>query len=289
MGVTWAWAPLLLAAALPAAPANVLVVAESGVEAYAEALEGIDSVLGGNRYTRFDLRQDGADLGRALAAPDLRVVIAVGSRAVADVSVRQPNVPVIGSMVLHGADQEGGPHVDLDVPLSAQLSAIRAIWPRHSRVAIIRNPARSRYSAEALESQAHKEGFVAVVVDCDGPARLLKAVAQVKGKADFLLCFPDPDLYNAVTIKPFVLASLEARIPVVGFSPAFVRAGAAAGIFPDYREIGRQAAEAALERLRGGDGSPGESPRKVRVAVNQRVARLLGIEFRTDSRTEVFR
>jgi outer membrane receptor protein involved in Fe transport len=148
-------------------------------------------------------------------------------------------------------------------------------------VGIIRNPLRSRYSAEALESRVRREGFTPLVVDCDGPGGLLKAVAAMKGKVDFLLCFPDPDPYNAVTIKPLVMASLESRLPLVGFSPAFVRAGAAAGIYPDYRETGRQTAEMAIRMLHGEDRLPDESPRKIRVAVNQRITHLLGVEFQT--------
>ncbi|MDR3700015.1 MAG: TonB-dependent receptor plug domain-containing protein [Candidatus Sulfopaludibacter sp.] len=72
---------------------------------------------------------------------------------------------------------------------------------------------------------------------------------------------------------------LENRPPVVGVSPAFVRAGAVEGIHPDYREAGRQAAELALRVMHREEAVTGESPAKVRVAVNERVARLLGIEF----------
>jgi ABC-type uncharacterized transport system substrate-binding protein len=70
-----------------------------------------------------------------------------------------------------------------------------------------------------------------------------------------------------------------------------VRAGAAAGIFPDYADLGRQSAEVALRLLRGEDhGAQSESPRKALVAVNQRVAHLLGVEFRAESvAAEVYR
>jgi ABC-type uncharacterized transport system substrate-binding protein len=129
-----------------------------------------------------------------------------------------------------------------------QLAAIRALVPRWSRVGMIRNPAH--------------------------------AVASLEGKVDFLLCFPDPELYNAVTVKPLTLASLNARLQVVGFSPAFVRAGAAVGIYAGYRETGRQAAAMAPRLLRGEEPSAVEEPDKVRVSINQRVARLLGLEFR---------
>jgi ABC-type uncharacterized transport system substrate-binding protein len=71
---------------------------------------------------------------------------------------------------------------------------------------------------------------------------------------------------------------------LVGFSAAFVRAGAAAGVFPDYADVGRQSAEFSLRLLRGDDrGAETESPRKFQVAVNQRVERLLGVEFRPEA------
>jgi ABC-type uncharacterized transport system substrate-binding protein len=187
-------------------------------------------------------------------------------------------------MLLHGDEPESSAgHVDLDIPLAAQLGAMRAIWPQRRRAGILRNPAQPRWAAEAMEACARHEGFVPTVVNCAGPAHLLKALATLKGKVDFVLCFPDSDLYNPMTIKPLVLASLEHGLPLVGFSPAFVRAGAAAGIFPDYRDLGRQAAEMALRLLRGEDRPADESPRKIHVAINQRVDRLLGVEFRTEA------
>jgi ABC-type uncharacterized transport system substrate-binding protein len=166
---------------------------------------------------------------------------------------------------------------------------VRALLPGALRVGIIRNPARSRYAAEALESQGRKEGYTLVVADCDGPGRLLKVVASLRGKVDFLLCFPDADLYNAVTIQPLVLAAIEYRLPIVGFSPGFVRAGAAAGVYADYRALGRQTAEMAL-RLHRGEASGGEeSPVRLQVAVNQRVTRLLGLDLKIPAGAEIFR
>ena len=289
--MTWALTPVLLAVtSLPPGNAAIVVAYESGVDAYAEALEGMGAALGPQNLRVVDLHAAGADLTRALSLRDVQLVIAVGSRALAEVQSRKASMPVIATMILHGGEGEVSAHVDLEIPLSAQFQAMRSLWPNHWRVGIIRNPARSRYSAEALESRARKEGFTALVLDCDGPARLLKVVASMKGKVDFLLCFPDPDLYNPVTIKPLVMASLEGRLPLVGFSPAFVRAGAAAGIYPDYRETGRQTAEMAQRLLHGDDRGGEEGPKKIRLALNQRVAHLLGVEFQTGGpAVEVFR
>ncbi len=125
-------------------------------------------------------------------------------------------------------------------------------------------------------------------MDAANPEELLRGFASLKGKVDFVLCFPDSTLYNSATIKPLILASLEHRLPIVGFSPNFVRAGAAAGVYPDFREIGRQAGRVA----RGcGSTCPGteETARVLNVAVNQRVERLLGLEHDPAARVVTIR
>ena len=294
LGVTVLAVPALFAATvLPASRTPVLVVAESGVEAYIEALGGITSVLPAGTFRVIDAaaKTFDRDLSGALEENDSRAVIAVGSRALAGVRAHHPAEPVIATMVLNGSEEPGYRRVDLEVHLAAQLATMRVLWPGRTRAGIIRNPARPRHSSVSLEAIARKEGFSVMAVDCDGPGQLLKALAELKGKVDFVLCLPDPDLYNAVTIKPLVLASLEDRLPLVGFSPALVRAGAAAGIFPDYADVGRQSAEWALRLMRGEDrGTEKEAPRKIRIAVNQRVVHLLGIEFHPDAvGAEVYR
>jgi len=293
MGVSLVIPSLLAVAWTSPASVPVVVGYESGVEAYTEALAGVASTLGPNSFRAVDLNARGGEgeLARALEPGGLRLIIAVGSGALAAVDSRHPSVPVVAALVPHGSQSPAGGHVDLEIPLAAQLSAMRAILPACLRVGIIRNPARARLAPETLEARARKEGYTLVVADCDGPARLLKAMAALKGKVDFVLCQPDAELYNPVTIKPLVLASLEERLPLVGFSPAFVRAGAAAGIYPDYRDAGRQAAEMALRLLRGEESvGAEESPRTLRIALNQRVARLIGIEFRAGAvPVEVFR
>jgi putative ABC transport system substrate-binding protein len=283
-------APVLLtAAALPSNSSTVLVAFESGIEPYAEAVEGLSAVVGPRNVQLCDVRQGDADLPAALKARDLKVVVTVGSRAAAAVAAYHTSLPVIETMVLHDASHDAGGRVELEIPPLAQLEAIRSLFPGRSRVGVIRNRTRSHYSAAELEAEARRLGFSAIVFDCDGPANLLNAVAQSRGQVDFLLCFPDPELYNPVTIKRFMMASFEARVPVLGFSPAFVRAGAAAGIYPDYRDIGRQTGEMVLRRLRGEDCGT-ETPRKTRIAVNERVARLIGVGFRLNTPgIEVFR
>ena len=281
----------LYAMAAPADPAGLVVVSESSVPAYALAVEGIGTSFSpGLRVVDLEKAESARQLAALLDSRETRAVIAVGVRALSEVRAHNSAVPVVAAMMKGGASSaRADVLVNLDVPLAAQLTMMRTLWPGRTRVGLIRNPSVARESAESLEARARKEGFTAVVIDCETPAGLLKTLVAFKGKVDFVICFPDAEIYNAVTIKPFVMASLEQRIPLVGYSPAFVRAGAAAGIYADYRESGRQAAELA-ERLLHGETGAEALPRRVQVGVNQRVTRLIGVDFQTKGLSaEVFR
>ena len=125
--MTWALTPVLLAVtSLPPGNAAIVVAYESGVDAYAEALEGMGAALGPQNLRVVDLHAAGADLTRALSLRDVQLVIAVGSRALAEVQSRKASMPVIATMILHGGEGEVSAHVDLEIPLSAQFQAMNA-------------------------------------------------------------------------------------------------------------------------------------------------------------------
>lgn len=282
----WAWA------GLSASPPAALVAYDSGVEAFGEALDGLKAVLGPAGIEILDLQKSGAEteLAGVLGRHEIRMVIAIGSEALVAVRAHNAGVPVIASMVMHPADPGGlRGRVDLALPVGTWLAEVKLLLPQRRRVGIIRSRAHASQPAAEVEAAARQQGYTAVVVDCDGPADLLQALAALKGRVDLVLCPPDADLYNSVTIKPLILASLEHRLPIVGFSAAFVRAGAVAGVYPDYREIGRQTGELAWRILRGEDGNHEEGPRKVNAAINQRVAHLLGVDFQANAAVEVLK
>jgi hypothetical protein len=273
-----------LAASGAAAAGRIVVVCECRAESYAGALDGIREGLGGAAET-IDLGQGGETQLGALAREPNLVVIAVGRearRAVAEAKLRgavvsamllrqdAARIPLAGSAVRD---------IELDVPLGQWITEWKRVFPRQSRLGVLVNAA-TPGEAEAVAAEARAAGAVVVVSAARGPAELLRAFVALKGRVDFVLALPDSSLYNSATVKPLILASLDHRLPIAGFSANFVRAGAAAGIYPDFREAGRQAAEAALRAARNHSEAGGsESPRKLTVAVNPRVLRLLGIDY----------
>lgn len=266
---------------------SVIVVASVGVEAHRAAVEGIQAALARtpSQVRVLDLAEARSEQksGAALAAPGVRVIIAVGSEALEIVTASHPAVPVICTMVLSNAANKNGSlpgaaaTVSLDIPFEEMLTRLKKIFPGKTRLGIICNPATRRNTPAQLQARAQALGFMVRVVEAASPEQLLPALMSLKGQVDLVWCKPDGLLYNSVTIKPLILASLENRLPLIGFSESFARAGAALGIYPDFRDIGLQTGEAARQIMDNLPIAGPVGPRKLKLAVNQSVLRLIGI------------
>jgi ABC-type uncharacterized transport system substrate-binding protein len=292
-----------LGAALAAQPSDsgphadspaVTVIGATAVEAHRSAIEGIRAALSKSTLEIHvvDLSRLGAERSRVerFAEPGTRVIVAIGTEALQLVSAQRPNVPVISTMLLRGAspaNKTAGPDgafgpvatIVLDVPLPALLARLKQVFPGKTRLGIIRNTNAAGWTAAELELRAQQQGFTLHVVDCPGAEQLLATLLTLKGQVDFVWCLPDGVLYNSATIKPLILASIENRLPLIGFSESFARAGAAIGVYPDFHDVGLQTGEIVLQIASGQAVRTLEGPRKVRLALNQSVLRLIGLRY----------
>jgi ABC-type uncharacterized transport system substrate-binding protein len=270
-------------------PPSVTIVATIAVEAHRAAIEGIRAALAKSsvEIRVVDLSAAPGERSRAdrFAMPGTRVIIALGTEALQLVASERPGVPVISAMVLRNKTGAEPPAlrlaatIVLDVPVPVLLVRLKQVFPGKTRLGIIRNPASGGPAAVALEARAQQLGFTIRVVDCPGAEQLLAAFLTLKDQVDFVWCLPDGSLYNSATIKPLILASIENRLPLIGFSESFARAGAAVGVYPDFRDIGLQTGEAAQQIISGQTVPLSEGPRKLKLAVNQSVLRLLGLRY----------
>ncbi len=274
------------------APAAIVVIASLGVEAHRSAIEGIQAALApaSVEVRILDVSQASGTTGPGLSATGARVIIALGSEATRVVESEQLKIPTVYAMILRRSPsrepQARAPvTIPLDVSLPDVVARLKELFPGKTRLGIILNPASGGMSAEQLEARGQQLGFTVHVVPCAGAGQLLAAVASLKHQADFVWCLPDGALFNSVTIKPLVLLSLENRLPLIGFSESFARAGAAIGIYADFREVGVEAGETARQVLDGQNARPGDGPRRLKVALNQSVLRLFGLRYAMGSGT----
>ncbi|UCE92883.1 MAG: hypothetical protein JSV73_08635, partial [Flavobacteriaceae bacterium] len=128
-----------------------------------------------------------------------------------------------------------------------------------------------------------KKGIEIVAVEVSTPKQLISGLKHINNNADVLLAIPDQTVYSGKTAKQVLLFTYRNRIPFVGLSASWVKAGALYALEVDYRDLGRQAAELVKENLAG--TSPGNSisyPEKVTYSVNNKMVDYLHLEINPD-------
>lgn len=179
--------------------------------------------------------------------------------------------------------------VSLDIAPATQFNILRQAFPAGRRLGVLYDPKHNRLAIEDAKKMALAAGFSLVPVPVGSIKELPFALEKLETGADLLWTLYDQTVYSPEAAKYVLMQSLQRRIPAVGFSPHFARAGALLALYGDYPDMGQQAALQALAVL----GGAGESivrmsrPRTVRIAVNEKVERFLGMSFSPSFRKTV--
>lgn len=284
-----AWAPAR--AAVP----EVLVVTADNNAIHDEVAAAMQSALGnalGRRLTlRFRTVTDPAPLVPGSAkVPAL--VVTIGTEAAAAVLSERPNPPVYCVFLPEAAfhtlvDAHGGKQrtnvaaLYLDQPFERRLRLIRLALSPSARVGVVLGPDSRRHAA-ALRRAAAAAGLALQLKTIAEERQLIGALHRLLEDVDVLLAVPDALVFNRHTAHSVLLTANGRGKPVSGYSRAYVQAGALLAAYSTAEQIGRQAGEALLRFLDSGRPPPSSAPRYFSVAVNDRVARSLGLDLRAE-------
>ncbi|MDZ4251689.1 MAG: ABC transporter substrate binding protein [Sulfuritalea sp.] len=164
--------------------------------------------------------------------------------------------------------------VFLDQPPWRQLELIRLALPNVRKVGMLVG-AESKGQLPGFEKAAKERGFELVQAPVE-PAGLFAALRSVLPDADVLLALPDPGVFNSQTAANILTAAYRRQVPLVGFSPAYVKAGALLALYSTPAQVGARGGELLRHALTGKALPAPQWPREFAVAVNQDVARSLG-------------
>lgn len=267
--------------ALPAAAQVLLVLSEPG-GAYEEAAEAF----------RVELRRLSprhavtTTLVKNLGTPgEHQLVVTLGSEAARGVAALGQHPPAIHSLLpraaferIPGIKEGRDTAVLLDQPASRQIDLIRLSLPGFTRLALLEGRESSDLVNQLTEVARERKLTVVketVLQDSD----LYGALRRVTAEPAVLLATPDSSVFNAYSIQNVLLTAYRQRSPVVGFSAAYVRAGAVLGLYTTPAQVGRQTAEAARVVLAGAALPAPQGPRYFEVGTNPQVAHSMDIKL----------
>ena len=228
--------------------------------------------------------------GDAGATPATRpgsadLVLALGARA-ASVAARDfRGTPAIGALVTRESALPGNSvaaSVVLEFAIETELEWMHRLLPQARRIGIMYSSDENARLVARARDVARGLGLEIIARRVSNPSEIPGALNALAGSADALWGIADDVVLTPETAKAMLLASLRSRIPFVGLSTQWARAGAVYALERDYADLGAQTAELATRMLDGGIGArQNESlrPRKVTYALNIRSAELMRLSI----------
>lgn len=225
--------------------------------------------------------------GGVLRGENPPLLVAVGTSAMQTLAQQHPHAPILSLLVPRSAFEKtarqekrwGDPRfsaIYLDQPWPRQFALIRHTLPGRTRVGILLGPDSSD-SAAALRSAAKTAGMAVAIEKIENEAELMPALKRLLSENEVMLAIPDSMVYNRNTVQSILLTTYRQQIPLFGFSPSYVKAGALASVYSVPEQIGQQAAEIIHRWSPERPLPPPQSPRYFSVGTNPQVARSLGI------------
>jgi ABC-type uncharacterized transport system substrate-binding protein len=267
-----------------------ILLSESG-NAYNEVAGALRAELERGGIAASDVKE-GTDLASLTRNP-AKLYIAVGAAALQTILDAEEKGPILAILLpqasyqrmIEQAKADGSRQISavyLDQPLSRQLELIRLALPDKRRVGVVLGPQSSALSG-AMSVTAEQQGLRLMTTRANTPDAIYAALQKLMSDIDVLLAAPDPTIYNSNTIQSILLTTYRAQVPMIGFSPAYVKAGALLALYSTPRQIGIQAGEIARAVLAGRPLPAAQPPRDFSIASNAHVAHSLGVHLADDA------
>lgn len=219
------------------------------------------------------------------------LIVTLGSAATERVAKIVKDTPVLFCMALNpmasgfirsmsgsGNNLAGA---SLDVAPQVQFEAIRSLVPNLKKIGVVYNPQQTESVIQQARRSAREMGLELVAVPISSGDKVPEALRALDKSVDALWSVADSTTFTSASMEFIFLHTLRNKIPFMGLSPAFVKAGALMALAIDYQDVGAQCGGLATRILAGENpGSlPITTPQKVVMHVNLKTAETIDLKI----------
>ena len=270
------WLALCLAPTVQAA--SVFIVMDESNAGFAEVAQLLGAELARDGHSVTEIR--GAD---ATNHGKPKVWVTLGAAAFQQVLAVDPKSQVIAALISKSGFERAlkeqgrkpaGPVTGLflDQPVARQMDLLKLVFPAVKRVGVLLGP-ESGLQRAALQQAAKVRALELVSGMVTSDETLSTAVNAVVGDAQALLALPDAQVFSSTTISKVLLAAYRANVPMLAFSPAYVKAGAVLSLHTTPAQMESQLVELVRWSLQGRSLPATQYPVNFVITVNPYVAR----------------
>ncbi|MSQ48073.1 MAG: hypothetical protein EXR78_06755 [Deltaproteobacteria bacterium] len=213
-----------------------------------------------------------------------RLILTVGSQATQLALQEVVDVPVIACMIVSAKELGKSANVTgvtINFSIEAQLQRLQDFLPNRKTIGVLYNPAENQAQVEEAHRVARTLGLTILARPVETPQALPEALASLAKDADVLWGLTDQTVLSPQTAEPILLFSFRNRIPFVGLSSSWTKAGALYALDRDYTDLGAQCGAIAVRVLQGTKAGsiPPVPPRKITYSVNLKTAQYMKVDL----------
>lgn len=277
----------------------VVIVSSERSAAYQEAADAVLGELARGGVARRDVHQMTAAEWSVAEVQGARLFIALGGEAAGILARSDVKAPVLCTLlprasferVLRDSGRRASGQFTalyLNQPLTRQLDLARLALPQARRVGVLLG-SESVAQQPQLEDVAVARNLKLVSARVRPQEPVFNDLKKILDEVDVLLALADPQIYNSSSIQNILLTSFRAQVPMLAFSPAYVRAGALLAVYSTPAQIGQQAGAMARGFFQGRPLGLPQYPQDFSISVNEHVARSLGLSLEPQALAERLR
>jgi putative tryptophan/tyrosine transport system substrate-binding protein len=249
---------MLLGILVPASAAEVVSVISSDAAPYRAAHDALVQRLSMDGHQVRSVSMDALAANGLSALGQPACVVAIGSPAAVWLHGHKPTIPLAYCLVSN-PERAGlltppaAIGVTTDIPLADQLSLLREALPDAKSIGLLfrQNDPDSQQQTDALRTLLPAGMTVEAIAIDQQPSPAAAIDALLARRIDVVWTSPDSTIWNEATVRSLLLTALRRKVPVFGFSTAFVRAGALVGVGLDPANQGAQAGALVSDHLAG--------------------------------------
>ncbi len=283
---------LLLFCDLAAAKGTNILMLKSGNDSvYSKvtnaAIQRLERICAKNSSTCRPPAVSVETIGKKINNGKWDLIVTIGTKAANIVSRSGTKTPTLYSLIpsisfnkiRNRSNSSHTSAIYIDQPIARQLSLVKAVLPERKDIGVLLG----RYatvSKSSLQKRMHSVKLNPSISHAN-PDNITSVIEGVFKKTNVLLALPDPSIYNKKSVVKILLSSYRYRVPVIGYSAAFVKSGAIAAVFSTPRDIGRHIGDEIVRfsSTTGSNLSSPSYPRYFSIKVNKSVSNSLNIRM----------
>jgi ABC-type uncharacterized transport system substrate-binding protein len=273
--------------ALPVQAGSIMLILSDKGGVYGEFSKSLEESLNG---TNWNISATLLADSPAIAGPAPDLIVTVGVEALKKAWAKGDPTPIVATLLprlsyerIVTQARRGTPKITaifLDQPAARQAVFLRHLLPGQKPAGMLLSSETKHLSSQYRSAFANSN-LTLESEESERSETLLPALNALLGRSAFLLAIPDSTIYQRTNIKAILITAFRHQKPVIGYSPAFVNAGALAALHTTPAQIARQTADLIVSS--GTNPPPPVGPNQFAIAINPTVAQALGLNISDES------